>query len=144
MMMMEDDDDDDEGDDADFNLEEADEEDRHAMLNLVLGEVLRNFRHEHGRGPDTRELLELRSQIAKELHVEVTTAESLESNNKRSAADEALAEHHSPKKVKFSPEAVSAAAAAAAAAAPAPAASGEDDDDKKPAAKKEAEAKDHG
>jgi Family of unknown function (DUF5880) len=132
------DDDDDDNNDADFNLDEADDEDRHAMLNLVLGEVLRNFRHEHGRGPDTRELLELRSQIAKELQVEVTTLESLEASNKRSA-DEALAEHHSPKKVKFSPEAVRRVAAAA---------TSDDDndvddgvDDKKPAAKESEKTK---
>jgi Family of unknown function (DUF5880) len=127
------DDDDEDNNAAVFNLDEADDEDRHAMLNLVLGEVLRNFRHENGRGPDTRELLELRSQIAKELQVEVTTLESLESSNKRSA-DAALAEHHSPKKVKFSPDAVRKVAATAAAASD----DGDDDsldDDKKPAAK---------
>ncbi|KAG7360780.1 hypothetical protein IV203_035879 [Nitzschia inconspicua] len=51
--------------------EEIDEEDKNAMFNLVMNEVLRQYREDNGRGPNTKELLELRASIAKELDVEV-------------------------------------------------------------------------
>jgi hypothetical protein len=51
--------------------EVLDEEDRNAMFNLVMNEVLRQYREDNGRGPNTRELLELRASIAKELDVKV-------------------------------------------------------------------------
>ena len=51
--------------------EEIDETDKSAMFNLVMNEVLRQYREENGRGPNTQELLELRSNIAKELDVDI-------------------------------------------------------------------------
>jgi hypothetical protein len=51
--------------------EEIAEEDKSAMFNLVMNEVLRQYREDNGRGPNTQELLELRSAIAKQLEVEV-------------------------------------------------------------------------
>jgi len=51
--------------------EEIDETDKSAMLNLVMNEVLRQYREENGRGPNTQELLNLRANIAKELDVEI-------------------------------------------------------------------------
>jgi hypothetical protein len=51
--------------------EEIAEEDKSAMFNLVMNEVLRQYRADNGRGPNTQELLELRSAIAKQLEVEV-------------------------------------------------------------------------
>jgi hypothetical protein len=54
------------GDDEDIA-----EEDKSAMFNLVMNEVLRQYREDNGRGPNTQELLELRSAIAKQLEVEV-------------------------------------------------------------------------
>jgi len=47
------------------------EEDKSAMFNLVMNEVLRQYREEHGRGPNTEELLDLRASIANELDVKV-------------------------------------------------------------------------
>jgi alkanesulfonate monooxygenase SsuD/methylene tetrahydromethanopterin reductase-like flavin-dependent oxidoreductase (luciferase family) len=41
------------------------------MFNLVMNEVLRQYREENGRGPNTQELLELRANIARELGVEI-------------------------------------------------------------------------
>ena len=66
-----DEEDSDEGNDEDIDEEEIDEDDKSAMLNLVMNEVLRQFREENGRGPNTKELLELRANIAKELGVEI-------------------------------------------------------------------------
>ena len=41
------------------------------MMNLIFGQILRRFREENGRGPDTRELLEMRSALAERLGVDV-------------------------------------------------------------------------
>ena len=73
-------DDDEEGSDEEFGLEDLcddddeDEDDEDAqvgMMNLIFGQILRRFREENGRGPDTRELLEMRSALAERLGVEV-------------------------------------------------------------------------
>ena len=58
-------------DDEEIDIEEIPEDDKSAMLNLVMNEVLRQFREENGRGPNTAELLDLRANIAKELGVEI-------------------------------------------------------------------------
>ena len=60
-----------EEDDEEVDIEEIPEDDKSAMLNLVMNEVLRQFREENGRGPNTAELLDLRANIAKELGVEI-------------------------------------------------------------------------
>jgi hypothetical protein len=76
-VEVDDDDDDDEGEDTAAALmmgedgDEIEEEDKNAVFNLVMNEVLRQYREENGRGPNTKELLELRANIAKELDVEV-------------------------------------------------------------------------
>eukprot|EP00980_Cylindrotheca_fusiformis_P001965 scaffold443_cov125-Cylindrotheca_fusiformis.AAC.14 len=64
--------------------EEIDDEDKSAMFNLVMNEVLRQYRDEHGRGPHTHELLELRATIAKELDVEISNIEIVDWNEKAS------------------------------------------------------------
>lgn len=91
-----------EGEDDD----EDDEDDRKAMLNLIMGEVLKRFREENGRGPDTRELLKLRSQVAEQLGVEVAVFEedAEEEDDAKRAADEPADGEGSPKKVKFTQE----------------------------------------
>ena len=68
--------DEDEGSDEEFGLEDMDddEDDEDAqvgMMNLIFGQILRRFREENGRGPDTRELLEMRSALAERLGVDV-------------------------------------------------------------------------
>merc|ERR1712043_42390 len=47
------------------------EEERIGMLNLCMGQILRKFHEEHGHGPDTRQLLEMRHALAGKLGVEV-------------------------------------------------------------------------
>lgn len=86
------------------------EEDRRALLNLLLGEVLKKFREDNGRGPDSRELLELRSQVAAKLGVEVASLEDMdqideesERSNKR-RDNEGGSNNGSSKKVKFTPD----------------------------------------
>jgi hypothetical protein len=51
--------------------EEVEEEDKSAVFNIVMQEVLRQYREENGRGPNTQELLELRANIARELDFHV-------------------------------------------------------------------------
>ena len=72
--------DEEEGSDEEFGLEdlegedddEQDEEDAQVgMMNLIFGQILRRFREERGRGPDTRELLEMRMALAERLGVDV-------------------------------------------------------------------------
>lgn len=101
----------DEEEDEDFELgeddEETEEEEKQAMLNLVMNEVLKKFREENGRGPDTEELLELRSQIASQLGVEVASVATIlgdesERSKKRPASENGDEPPLSPKKVKFS------------------------------------------
>lgn len=70
--------DEDDDDDDDYQLMEdmeemTEEEEKSAMLNIVMSELLRKFREENGRGPDTRELLEIRASVAEQLGVEVAT-----------------------------------------------------------------------
>eukprot|EP00977_Amphora_coffeiformis_P027887 scaffold34656_cov178-Amphora_coffeaeformis.AAC.13 len=91
-----------EEEDEDFNPSadgDPDEEEKCAMLNLIMAEVLRKFREEKGRGPSSEELLELRRQVAVPLGVEVTTAEDISS--KRAAEDGDGEEERSTKRVKF-------------------------------------------
>jgi hypothetical protein len=96
--------DDDEAEDDDFDpsrdSEDPDEEEKCAMLNMIMAEVLRKFREDRGRGPTSEELLELRRQVATPLGVDVTTATDIA---KRPPADEGS--HASSKRVKFSAEA---------------------------------------
>jgi hypothetical protein len=66
----------DEEDDEDYDVEEEESEDEDedssvGMMNLVLGQILKRFRMENGRGPDTRELLEIRMALAERLGVDV-------------------------------------------------------------------------
>jgi len=96
-----DEDDDEEDEDEDFEVgdDEVEDDEKHALLNLVLGEVLKKFRAENGRGPDSEELLELRRQVASKLGVQLDEPEGL----KRSAED--VGNHEpTPKKVKFTGE----------------------------------------
>lgn len=61
---------------------EIGEEDKSACFNLVMNEVLRQYREENGRGPNTQELLDLRATIAKELDVEVAHVKDADWNKK--------------------------------------------------------------
>jgi hypothetical protein len=87
------------------------EEDLGAILNLILAEVIKGFREENGRGPDTRELLELRSQVADKLGVAVPTFEQVsmisdEDAPYKRAAEDGHSSPASPKKVKFTSSAL--------------------------------------
>ena len=80
---------------------DPDEEEKSAMLNLIMSEVLRKFREEKGRGPNSEELLEIRRQVAAPLGIEVTTMSDIA--NKRPAENDS-GEARSPKRVKFTGE----------------------------------------
>jgi Family of unknown function (DUF5880) len=97
--------DDDDEEYEEFNIEALDaEEDKRVLLNLILGEVIKSFRHENGRGPDSEELLELRSQVAEKLQLSLPPrAPPVE--GKRKAVDP---DPDTPsKRVKFTPEILS-------------------------------------
>jgi len=79
--------------------EEIDETDKSAMFNLVMNEVLRQYREENGRGPNTKELLELRANIAKELGVEI--AQEIDGDWDKKANANSVP---SAKKIAFDPE----------------------------------------
>ena len=68
---------DDDDDDEEFRFADTEEmteaEEKSAMLNIVMSELLRKFREENGRGPDTLELLEIRASVADQLGMEVAT-----------------------------------------------------------------------
>mmetsp|Transcript_33098 Transcript_33098/g.60700 ORF Transcript_33098/g.60700 Transcript_33098/m.60700 type:complete len:395 (+) Transcript_33098:103-1287(+) len=74
-----DDDENDEDEDEDFDpdAEDSDDEDcdseehQVGMMNMILGHMLRKFREENGRGPDSLELLEMRKALADRLGVQV-------------------------------------------------------------------------
>ena len=107
-------DDDDEGEgsglEAGFAMggEEIEEEDKSAMFNLVMNEVLRQYREENGRGPHTHELLELRSTIAKELDVEISDIEIVDWNIKAKAnstnSGRRISFHSEDKVLEFHPD----------------------------------------
>ncbi len=67
--------------------DEIDDEDRAAMFNLVMNEVLRQYREENGRGPDTKELLEMRATIAGELDVTVAHIDADQADWNKHAKD---------------------------------------------------------
>lgn len=76
----EDDDDDDEEYDAleDDDDGEPDEEERTGLMNLLMRSILRKFTEDNGRGPDTRELLEIRSALASKMGIPMADIPSMD------------------------------------------------------------------
>lgn len=62
--------------------EEEDEENRTAMMNLIMRQVLRRFHERQGRGPNTQELLDLRSAVAEKMGVQVPDIADADWNQK--------------------------------------------------------------
>jgi hypothetical protein len=96
-----------EDDDDEYQAEDLDEEeDRRALLNLILGEVLKKFRQENGRGPDSEELLELRRQVAAKLGLKLEEQPTVsdDDDDKKRAAASSGSSPQQQKKVKFTPE----------------------------------------
>lgn len=97
----------DEDDDEEYDPEEGEAEFMTATMNVIMGECLKQFRQEHGRGPDTKELLELRSRVAEKLGVEVASFEQVEENTEQGegSCEKRQAEEDpsnpAPKRVKF-------------------------------------------
>jgi hypothetical protein len=66
-------DDDDEDYDDDDLVDEYDEDDEDcqiSMMNLILAQIIKRFREENGRGPNTEELLTMKSALAEKLGIE--------------------------------------------------------------------------
>ena len=110
-----DDDDDDEYEpNEDEEEDEMDEETKIGMMNMLLSRILQRFREDNGRGPDTQELLSIRSALAEKLGIdtalvnppEVEDAQEGESTSpgtdKRPLDSDASPD--SSKRVKFSSE----------------------------------------
>lgn len=61
----------DDEEDGEFMGEEMDEEEEKiGMMNLVMGQILRRFHEENGRGPDRKELLAMRQALAEKLGID--------------------------------------------------------------------------
>lgn len=60
------------GDDEEYSGEsdEEDEEAQISMMNLILAQILKRFREGNGRGPNTEELLAMRSALAEKLGID--------------------------------------------------------------------------
>ena len=69
----EDDDDDDDDGDEEYTeqFDEDDEDCQISVMNLILGQIIKRFREENGRGPGTEELLTMRSALAEKLGIVV-------------------------------------------------------------------------
>ena len=92
-------DEEDDEEDYEVGIDDLDEKEKPALLNLILGELLRKFRTEHGRGPDSEELLKIRRQVAEKLgmHLEESSV------SVQPPGEDSDDEKHEPsaKKVKF-------------------------------------------
>ena len=116
---IDDDDDGDEEDDEDaeeYNVEsdsdemEDDEEHQIGMMNLILAQILKRFREENGRGPNTAELLAMRSALAEKLGIDesiinqseaVAVAVDEDGNDNKRRADTSEDALQREKRVKF-------------------------------------------
>jgi hypothetical protein len=83
-----------------------DEESRRVMLHVILSEVIKQFREDNGRGPDSDELLDLRAQVAEQLGVQLPSVDPPPDKGiakKRSLSDGDQVADQQGKKVKFDP-----------------------------------------
>merc|ERR1740139_2038838 len=100
--------DEDEEGDGDYlgeDMEEIDEEEEKVgMMNMLMGQILRTFNTNNGRGPDTQELLEMRQLIASRLGVDVPEIDEDENSGKKRENVEEDHEVDGPrkKKIRFS------------------------------------------
>jgi len=100
--------DEDEEGDGDYlgeDMEEIDEEEEKVgMMNMLMGQILRTFNKNNGRGPDTQELLEMRQLIASRLGVDVPEIDEDENSGKKRENVEEDHEVDGPrkKKIRFS------------------------------------------
>jgi Family of unknown function (DUF5880) len=100
------DDDEDDEDDEDYTADDAegddddddDDEGLTGIMNLLLRSILRKFTDEHGRGPDTEELMNIRQALASKLGIELAAVPSSEEPSKKRKID---VDNPQVKKVKF-------------------------------------------
>ena len=94
-----------EADDSDGDFDPSEEVDDEAasvgVMNMILGHLLRKFREENGRGPDSLELLEMRKALADKLGVEVG---EVDGEGVRAASEGGGSSPHSPKRVTMADE----------------------------------------
>jgi len=105
---------DDDDEDDDYNVESDDEEDMEddecqiGMMNLILAQILKRFREENGRGPNTEELLTMRSALAEKLGIDESlvnetsgSAEQQLSQDKKRTNEDDSSPPRNQKRVKF-------------------------------------------
>ena len=107
---------DDDEEDDDFDVESDDEDDMDdeecqiGMMNLILAQILKRFREENGRGPNTEELLAMRSALAEKLGIDeslvnesvhVGSAEEQLNESEKRKIDDSKDSAHKQKRVKF-------------------------------------------
>jgi len=56
--------------DSDEDADSDDEDSQIGMMNLILGQILKRFQEENGRGPDTHELLTMRAALCSKLGID--------------------------------------------------------------------------
>ena len=87
-----------------------DEECQIGMMNLILAQILKRFREENGRGPNTEELLAMRSALAEKLGIDeslvnesvhVGSAEEQLNESEKRKIDDSKDSAHKQKRVKF-------------------------------------------
>jgi len=84
--------------DGDYQLPEAgmeeltEEEEKSAMLNIVMSELLRKFREENSRGANSQELLEIRASVAEQLGMTVATYDARQAMTEGEASGESKSE----------------------------------------------------
>lgn len=88
--------------------EMTEKEEKSAMLNIVMSELLRKFRSDNRRGADSQEVLEIRASVAEQLGMEVVTydesQEAAQHDDKKKAAENMENKSrtgHPHKRVKF-------------------------------------------
>ena len=91
---------------SDSDEMEDDEECQIGMMNLILAQILKRFREENGRGPNTVELLAMRSALAEKLGIDESVVNQSEggveeTNDSKRKADDSESVSQREKRVKF-------------------------------------------
>eukprot|EP00554_Chaetoceros_debilis_P009607 CAMPEP_0194102674 /NCGR_PEP_ID=MMETSP0150-20130528/3240_1 /TAXON_ID=122233 /ORGANISM="Chaetoceros debilis, Strain MM31A-1" /LENGTH=465 /DNA_ID=CAMNT_0038789693 /DNA_START=51 /DNA_END=1448 /DNA_ORIENTATION=+ len=70
------------------DMEEDEEECQIGMMNLILAQILKRFREENGRGPNTEELLAMRSALAEKLGLDESIINGLGGSSEETSTSE--------------------------------------------------------
>jgi len=84
--------------DSDEDADSDDEDCQIGMMNLILGQILKRFQEENGRGPDTHELLTMRAALCSKLGIDcIPPVDDIESKLETSSQGSKDNEHNDDK-----------------------------------------------